>query len=101
MSADNFNDGYGDIHSPLNFAHSIRLSGHVQALLWTTSLIAGLGAMFSVTIFYYPETYKYTVMESALYAGLHRLGWSYFTGWIVLACVTGYAGESNKNTIRT
>lgn len=48
--------------------------------------------MFSVTIFYYPE-YKYSTVESALYAGLHRFGWSYFTGWLVLACVTGYAGE--------
>lgn len=60
--------------------------------MWTTSLIAGLGSMFTVTIFYYPE-YSYSQMESAVYAGLHRLGWSYFCGWIVLACVTGYAGE--------
>lgn len=28
----------------------------------------------------------------ALYAGLHRLGWSYATAWLVLACALGHAG---------
>lgn len=46
--------------------------------------------MFTVTVFYYPD-YAYSHLESALYAGLHRLGWSYMTGWLVLACVCGYS----------
>lgn len=43
--------------------------------------------MFSVTIYYIPS-YKYSNMESALYNSLHRLGWSLFSGWMVLGCVT-------------
>lgn len=78
---------------------SIILSKRTQAALWTVALVGGLGSMFSVTIFYHPE-YKYSTLESAVYAGLHRLGWSFFTGWIVLACVTGYAGESGNQSVR-
>lgn len=43
--------------------------------------------MYSVT-FYYVPSYNYSNLESALYNSLHRLGWSLFTGWMVLACVT-------------
>ena len=48
--------------------------------------------MFAVIIFYNPDQ-QYTIFENALYAGLHRLGWSLATGWLVLSCVTGYAGK--------
>lgn len=47
--------------------------------------------MCSVTLYYIPS-YKYSVLESALYNSLHRLGWSIFTGWFVLACVTSESG---------
>lgn len=47
--------------------------------------------MFSVTLYYIPS-YEYSHVESALYNCLHRLGWSLFTGWMVLACVTSENG---------
>lgn len=47
--------------------------------------------MYSVTLYYVPS-YQYSALESALYNSLHRLGWSVFTGWIVLACVTSDGG---------
>lgn len=47
--------------------------------------------MYSVT-FYYVPSYNYSHLESALYNSLHRLGWSLFTGWMVLACVTSESG---------
>lgn len=46
--------------------------------------------MFSVMVFYYPDHVDNAV-ENSFYAGLHRLGWSLSTGWMVIACVTGYA----------
>lgn len=51
------------------------------------STIIGILSMYFVTIYYVP-TYKYSQLESALYNSLHRLGWSIFTGWMVLGCVT-------------
>lgn len=47
--------------------------------------------MYSVTL-YYISSYEYSHLESAFYNSLHRLGWSIFTGWIVLACVTSEDG---------
>lgn len=53
--------------------------------------LIGLYSMYSVT-FYYLPSYSYSRLESALYNSLHRLGWSLFTGWMVLACVTSESG---------
>lgn len=47
-------------------------------------------------VVYYQEDYKYSVLEAALYAGLHRFGWSLANGWLVLACVMGYGGILKK-----
>lgn len=55
--------------------------------MWILSSAIGIYSMFSVTLYYLPS-YRYTQLESALYNSLHRLGWSIFTGWIVLGCVT-------------
>ena len=55
--------------------------------MWTLSTAIGIFSMFSVTLFYIPS-YNYSQLESALYNSLHRLGWSIFTGWLVLGCVT-------------
>lgn len=55
--------------------------------MWVLSSIAGIASMYSVTIFYI-TSYKYSYFESALYNSLHHLGWSIFTGWFVLGCVT-------------
>lgn len=47
--------------------------------------------MYSVNLYYFPS-YQYSHLESALYNSLHRFGWSIFTGWMVLACVTSDGG---------
>lgn len=57
--------------------------------LWIFSTIVGLMSMFSITFFFLGP---FTSLESALYAGLHRLGWSFFTGWLVISVATDNAG---------
>lgn len=59
--------------------------------MWFATTVIGLISMFSVTLYYIP-TYQYSNLESALYSSLHRLGWSLFAGWMVLACVTSESG---------
>lgn len=49
--------------------------------------------MFLVTIFY---RVPYTILESSLYAGLHKLGWNLSVGWLVVAVTTGHAGWLQK-----
>ncbi|XP_058444521.1 nose resistant to fluoxetine protein 6-like [Malaya genurostris] len=65
------------------------------AFLWIVSTIVGSASMFGVSLFYNSfgtENYLY----NALYAALHRLGWSLSNGWLVLACVTGHAGPLKR-----
>lgn len=52
----------------------------------------GISAMYTILVFYLPD-HEYNVLESAIYSSLHRLGWCLAIGWIVLACVTGNAGN--------
>lgn len=66
-----------------------------KLLFWTMSTVIGVLSMFVVTI-YYHDDYKYSSLQSALYASLHRLGWSLSNGWLVLACVMGYGGFLNR-----
>lgn len=67
----------------------------MRNILWTLSTLIGICSMFSVTLFYIPS-YNYSQIESALYNSLHRLGWSIFTGWLVLGCAT-----SEGNALKT
>ncbi|CAO1386214.1 unnamed protein product [Diamesa serratosioi] len=71
------------------------ISNSTRKILWLTSIIIGIYSMYSVTLYYIP-TYKYTHLESAMYNSLHRLGWSFFFGWLVLACVTSENGSLKK-----
>lgn len=65
----------------------ITISNGKRNLMWVLSSIAGITSMYGVTLYYIPS-YNYSYLESALYNSLHRLGWSIFTGWLVLGCVT-------------
>lgn len=56
---------------------------------WLTAITVGIASMFSVVIFF---DQSYTRLGKSLYAGLHRLGWSFSTSWIILACVLDAAG---------
>lgn len=60
-------------------------------MLWIIATVTGLSSMLSI-IFFYNQSIHINPLINALYAGLHRLGWSFTAGWIVLACVTGHAG---------
>uniref|UniRef100_A0AAG5CQ94 Nose resistant-to-fluoxetine protein N-terminal domain-containing protein n=1 Tax=Anopheles atroparvus TaxID=41427 RepID=A0AAG5CQ94_ANOAO len=67
----------------------IRIGRKMLGVCWTISTVCGCMAMFSLTAFYNglgTENYLY----NALYAALHRFGWSLSNGWLVLACVTGH-----------
>ncbi|XP_053699470.1 nose resistant to fluoxetine protein 6-like [Sabethes cyaneus] len=74
---------------------NITIGRYKVALLWLGSSAIGTASMFGVSIFYNAtgtENYLY----NALYAALHRFGWSLSNGWLVLACVTGHAGPLKK-----
>lgn len=68
---------------------SIKLSRSALWLCWLTATAAGIASMFSIVAFVGAER---SVWLRAAYAGLHRLGWSYATGWIVFACALDFAG---------
>uniref|UniRef100_A0A182Y7U1 Nose resistant-to-fluoxetine protein N-terminal domain-containing protein n=1 Tax=Anopheles stephensi TaxID=30069 RepID=A0A182Y7U1_ANOST len=68
---------------------NVRIGRRKLALCWIVSTVCGCSAMFSLTAFYTrlgTDNYLY----NALYASLHRFGWSLSNGWLVLACVTGH-----------
>ncbi|XP_058118232.1 nose resistant to fluoxetine protein 6-like [Anopheles ziemanni] len=68
---------------------SIRIGRKMLGICWTISTVCGCLAMFSLTAFYNglgTENYLY----NAVYAALHRFGWSLSNGWLILACVTGH-----------
>ncbi|XP_059617661.1 nose resistant to fluoxetine protein 6-like [Phlebotomus argentipes] len=69
---------------------NLRLSKTWHCVCWITAVIVGAASMFSIVVFYSP-TYETSRVSNALYAGLHRMGWSFFTSWIVFVCVTGRA----------
>lgn len=71
----------------------MKLSRPIVYVCWTTATIVGSMSMFSLTFFYHSDIH-FTILENSIYAGLHRLGWSLATGWIVLACVCGYGGNN-------
>lgn len=63
--------------------------------MWIFTSVIGIYSMFSVTLYYMPS-YQYSHLESAFYNSLHRLGWSVFTGWMVIACVSSEHGAIKK-----
>uniref|UniRef100_A0A182QX25 Nose resistant-to-fluoxetine protein N-terminal domain-containing protein n=1 Tax=Anopheles farauti TaxID=69004 RepID=A0A182QX25_9DIPT len=68
---------------------NIRIGRRRLAACWIVSTVCGCTAMFSLTAFYTglgTDNFLY----NALYASLHRFGWSLANGWLVLACVTGH-----------
>jgi hypothetical protein len=41
----------------------------------------------------YSSDYVYEELGASFFAAFHRIGWSVGIGWIIWACVNGYAGE--------
>ncbi|XP_037931842.1 nose resistant to fluoxetine protein 6-like, partial [Teleopsis dalmanni] len=56
---------------------------------WIASTIIGVASMYSITRFYIAP---YNLLETVLYAGLHKIGWNLSIAWLVLATTTGHAG---------
>ncbi|XP_001237269.4 nose resistant to fluoxetine protein 6 [Anopheles gambiae] len=68
---------------------NVRIGRRKLAACWAAATVCGCTAMFSLTAFYTGlGTGNY--LHNALYAALHRFGWSLSNGWLVLACVTGH-----------
>ncbi|XP_055637440.1 nose resistant to fluoxetine protein 6-like isoform X2 [Toxorhynchites rutilus septentrionalis] len=74
---------------------SITIGKQKVVCLWTCSTFIGSVSMLGISTFY-NSTGTDNYLDNALYAALHRLGWSLSNGWLVLACVTGHAGPLKK-----
>uniref|UniRef100_A0A182M972 Acyltransferase 3 domain-containing protein n=1 Tax=Anopheles culicifacies TaxID=139723 RepID=A0A182M972_9DIPT len=68
---------------------NVRIGRRLLAVCWILSTACGCSAMFALTAFY-TRLGTGNYLYNALYAGLHRFGWSLSNGWLVLACVTGH-----------
>lgn len=62
---------------------------------WVASTVIGTISMLGISTFY-NSTGTDNYLYNALYAALHRLGWSMSSGWLVLACVSGHGGPLKK-----
>ncbi|XP_055540332.1 nose resistant to fluoxetine protein 6-like [Wyeomyia smithii] len=74
---------------------NLSIGRYKVALCWIISTIIGTASMFGVSIFYNSTGTK-DYLYNALYAALHRFGWSLSNGWLVVACVTGNAGPLKR-----
>ncbi|CAN8019734.1 unnamed protein product [Ixodes persulcatus] len=75
-------------------AKAHKLSRKAQVLLWTVSVLFATSSLFGVyswNIGRQPE-----LLESAIYAGLHRFAWAFGVSWVMYACVTGRGGPVNR-----
>lgn len=84
-----FSTDYHNHRFFISHPSSIKFSRTRLWLLWLTAIAVGLASMFTIVTFFGTQQ---SVAVRALYAGLHRLGWSFATAWIVFACALGYAG---------
>ncbi|XP_053678533.1 nose resistant to fluoxetine protein 6-like [Anopheles nili] len=69
---------------------NVRINRRMLAICWIVSGVCGTTAMFSLTAFY-TDLGTQNYLYNALYAALHRFGWSLSNGWLVLVCVTGHS----------
>ncbi|PSN55337.1 hypothetical protein C0J52_01839 [Blattella germanica] len=58
---------------------------------WLMSATICLTVLLGVSIFY-DDLHEYNVIESGIYAGLHRPVWALGVAWVIFACVSGYGG---------
>lgn len=74
---------------------NITIGKRKLVFFWLASTAIGTTSMLGVNTFY-NSTGTDNYLYNAIYAALHRLGWSISNGWLVLACVTGHAGSLKK-----
>lgn len=61
--------------------------------MWILSLSINTICLYSLVVF---TTAPFTKLESALYASLHRLGWSLGTAWVIIAAATSNGKYVNR-----
>jgi hypothetical protein len=49
-----------------------------------------------VIVIPYSRDFEYEVLGAAFFAAFQRVGWSLGIGWVIWACVNGYAGSGFK-----
>jgi hypothetical protein len=65
---------------------------------WLVLVEWSLNTALCLTLVYiivipYSRDYVYEELGAAFFAAFHRIGWSLGLGWIIWACVNGYAGD--------
>jgi hypothetical protein len=65
---------------------------------WLVAIEWFLNTALCLTLIYiivipYSRDYVYEELGAAFFAALHRVGWSVGIGWVIWACVNGYAGS--------
>jgi DNA modification methylase len=53
-------------------------------------------ALIYIIVIPYSKDFDYDNLDAAFFAAFHRLGWSVGIGWVIWACVNGYAGKIKK-----
>ena len=79
----------------------VKISHLANVWLWLISLVVGVLVVYGFTL---PDrvgpdgfsTLPLDPWPNAIYAGFHRLGWSFALGWVIFACCRGYGGWVNE-----
>jgi hypothetical protein len=72
---------------------------------WLVLVEWSLNTALCLTLVYvivipYSRDFEYKVLGAAFFAAFHRVGWSIGIGWVIWACVNGYAGMESGFKIR-
>jgi len=70
---------------------TFKLAKWVVICEWLVNSALCLAIVFLIVI-PYSESFDYEPVGAAFFAAFHRLGWSVGVGWVVWACVNGFAG---------
>lgn len=76
-------------------SNSEKIPKYVNVFGWIFAITCGAASISAVVIFYEPEHIP-NITENAFYSAFHRVGWSLFVGWTLLACITNNTGLVNK-----
>ncbi|CAN7984878.1 unnamed protein product, partial [Ixodes hexagonus] len=71
-----------------------RLNRWSQAFMWTLATALACASVFGVYTWNRGRAPR--ALESAFFAGLHRLGWALAVSWMMYACATGCGGIVNR-----
>jgi hypothetical protein len=80
------------------FAYILANKMTIKMPKWWVAIEWLLNTALCLTLIYtmiipYSRDYVYENLGAAFYAAFHRVGWSIGIGWVIWACVNGYAGN--------